>query len=462
MSKPSAPKPPDPAEVAGAQTANNVSTAIANSVTGRVDQYTPTGSLTHQQTGVYDYVDPNTGETYELPTWAQHTSLSPEEQYIFDINQGLRTGLGELGLNQLGRASGILSENFNPDLPDVQGMNIAQYDMSRLPSFQEVGGGPSFQEVGGVRGLVDYTGPSVRDVELGRVTTEGFDPTRSYDFEGRERVENALLERLNTGLDRDWQRTSDALAQQGVTLGSEAYGDVLGQFGQNRNDARLAAIGQAGDEYERGARIAHNLASFENQAAGQGFNQQLAGQGFNNQALMSEADYDRLADMDVFQREQATNARQFQAHQQALQAAALNNQSRQMGFQNELAGAGFNNQARQMGFGNELSALGFNNQTDMARHQAEQAARDRSLQEQYFLRTAPLNEITSLMGGSQVSMPQFGPTVQSPLPTVDRAGMEYRSADLAQQAYQQQMANWGSTFGGLMGLGGKLLGGGLF
>lgn len=47
----SAPKPPDPAEVAGAQTANNVGTAIANQVLGNVNQITPTGSLTYYFNG---------------------------------------------------------------------------------------------------------------------------------------------------------------------------------------------------------------------------------------------------------------------------------------------------------------------------------------------------------------------------------------------------------------------------
>lgn len=74
-------------------------------------------------------------------------------------------------------------------------------------------------------------------------------------------------------------------------------------------------------------------------------------------------------------------------------------------------------------------------------------------------RNQPLNEISALMGGSQVSQPTFTNTPSTQLPTVDQAG-------LINQNYQDQMGQYNTklqqsnaAMGGLFGLGSSLLGG---
>lgn len=52
MAKPKAPTPPDPKETAAAQTGTNVSTALANTFLGNVNQVTPYGSLTYSYGGL--------------------------------------------------------------------------------------------------------------------------------------------------------------------------------------------------------------------------------------------------------------------------------------------------------------------------------------------------------------------------------------------------------------------------
>src|SRR6478609_3156459 len=59
----SAPKPPDPAKTAAAQTASNISTAQANAILGNVNQVTPDGRLDFTQTGQSWIDDPN-GQTF--------------------------------------------------------------------------------------------------------------------------------------------------------------------------------------------------------------------------------------------------------------------------------------------------------------------------------------------------------------------------------------------------------------
>lgn len=62
-------------------------------------------------------------------------------------------------------------------------------------------------------------------------------------------------------------------------------------------------------------------------------------------------------------------------------------------------------------------------------------------------RNQPINEITALMSGGQVSMPQFGQTPQTGVGGVDYTG-------LVNQKYQAELANSQATMGGLFGLAG--------
>lgn len=96
MGKSKAPAPPDPMQTAAAQTSTNIGSAIANNNMTLIDQFTPDGSLTYNQTGTYQYKDPYTGETYDIPRWAATTQLSPEQQAIQDQNRGAQLNLSSL------------------------------------------------------------------------------------------------------------------------------------------------------------------------------------------------------------------------------------------------------------------------------------------------------------------------------------------------------------------------------
>lgn len=73
-------------------------------------------------------------------------------------------------------------------------------------------------------------------------------------------------------------------------------------------------------------------------------------------------------------------------------------------------------------------------------------------------RNQPLNEISALLGGSQVQTPTFGAgTNQGSIPTTDFAGITQQDYQNRVNAYNQQVSQSGGLFGGLLGLGGKLL-----
>jgi len=95
---------------------------------------------------------------------------------------------------------------------------------------------------------------------------------------------------------------------------------------------------------------------------------------------------------------------------------------RQQGYNELLAGGQFGNDAKTGMFGMDLAA-----------------------------RSQPINEISSLMSGSQVNQPNYIPTPQPGVAGVDYAG-------LVQNQYEQQQQRRQNIMSGLFGLGGSLFG----
>lgn len=94
----------------------------------------------------------------------------------------------------------------------------------------------------------------------------------------------------------------------------------------------------------------------------------------------------------------------------------------------------------------------FNEGKNDAYNQVLIGARGQALQEMLTQRNQPINEITALMGGSQVQQPQFGSTPQSGIGDVNYSG-------LVTDQYKAQRDNANAFNGGLFNLGSSLLGG---
>jgi hypothetical protein len=73
-------------------------------------------------------------------------------------------------------------------------------------------------------------------------------------------------------------------------------------------------------------------------------------------------------------------------------------------------------------------------------------------------RNQPINEITALMSGGQVSQPNFANYNQGSIPTTDNAGLI--NSNYAQKVgnYNSELGQWNSTVGGLFGLGSAFVG----
>lgn len=381
MGKPSAPAPADPKVTAGAQTAQNIGTAIAQSNLNNVNQVTPHGSLTYEQTGSHQYTDPNTGDVHNIPRYTATQTLSPQGQAIHDQNQISSLNLATLGANQSGRLDGLLSRPMDVSgLPDRGDPSAIQ-----SPNLAQVGSGPQLQATVGDAGPI----------------------TRTYgtDFsEDRQKVEDALMSRLNPSLSQDREALEARLASQGISMGSEAYESAMDDFGRQSNDARMTAILGAGQEQSRLAGLEAQRAGFENAAQGQAF-------------------------------------------QQGMAQAAFGNDTQQAMHQNEVQAIGMNNNSALQSFN-----------ADMAKASAQTDARNAALSEQFAVRNQPLNELSAMMSGAQVQNPSFVNTNPAQIANTDFAGIQAGYDQAQQQRYQSQMSAWNNIWGGLGGLGGAAIG----
>ena len=94
----------------------------------------------------------------------------------------------------------------------------------------------------------------------------------------------------------------------------------------------------------------------------------------------------------------------------------------------------------------------FNRGRSDAYNQLLLTGRGQSVQEALAERNQPINEITALLNGSQVSQPNFINTPQSPVAGVDYIGLKNQQYQAQMQAYQQQVASKNAMMGGLFGM----------
>ena len=91
-----------------------MSTAVANAYLNAPNQVTPTGSLTTTPTSSYQFTDPATGQTYNIPNFTTEQKLSTAEQGILNLGETSKTNLAQTGADQSARLDTLLSGNFNP------------------------------------------------------------------------------------------------------------------------------------------------------------------------------------------------------------------------------------------------------------------------------------------------------------------------------------------------------------
>lgn len=190
MNQPKAPTPADPAKTAAAQTQSNVDTAVANTWLNNANKSGPLGSVTYDQTGTQMV------NGQEIPTFTETTTLSPEQQRLYDQQTALGGQMNDIAGRQLTTLDNTLSTPLSFDgLPEA--------------------------------------------------------PTAD-----RQQYVDALNARLQPELDRQRAALETKLANQGIMPGSDAYREAIALNDRSMNDAYTQSILNAGNyaqqEYSMG------------------------------------------------------------------------------------------------------------------------------------------------------------------------------------------------------------------
>lgn len=232
-----APATPDYQGAAEATAAGNLEAARAATSANRINQYTPWGSLTYSQTpqSTVDYAAYNKAlEAYnnQQQNLSQGTSTNP-------LSRGLLGGLGLAKTGStLGGTQATLSRpqiedftTYNPDSGWSQTLNLTPEAQQALDEQLAL------------------------NRKYGEVANIGFDKVRSI-FENPEldtsvlperainvgqTAQEAILSRLNPQLAQQEEALRTRLANQGITLGSDAYNREMALQSQRANDLQTQA-----------------------------------------------------------------------------------------------------------------------------------------------------------------------------------------------------------------------------
>jgi hypothetical protein len=116
-----APSPTPPKETSAAATGTNVATGISNAWLQNMNEVTPDGTKTFDQTGSSSFTDPYTGKTYNVPRFTVTQTLNEQQQGIKDQNDSASMNLATLGNNLSGSLGEQLTGNFSLGNEAVEG-----------------------------------------------------------------------------------------------------------------------------------------------------------------------------------------------------------------------------------------------------------------------------------------------------------------------------------------------------
>lgn len=176
---------PDPSYVSGQQQISNLNTAISQARLNNVNQVTPMGSLTYDETGgKLDYAG------NWIPQFTATTKLSPEQQKLYDTQTRVTQGAYDLADQYTGRIGQATAQPFN---------------------------------------------------------YEGLPNAPTYNEDYRRQQLDTIMQRNQPQLDRDRAQLEQRLADQGIGMEDPAYRTAMDQYGRTLNDFRLGADLQAGN-----------------------------------------------------------------------------------------------------------------------------------------------------------------------------------------------------------------------
>jgi hypothetical protein len=351
---------------------------------------------------------------------ARQQAFSEQQSRAMFANQAALSGFGA-GMEQAGLYNTGLGQNLQQSLATQAAQNQAQQQAFQ----QRLQAG----EFGREAQLASFGSQQSAADAYNRAVAQNFGQAQA----AQQMQNQAIGQNFEQALAAQ-QAQNAAIAQnyqQALGAGQFNREALLQQFGmgQQAQELQNAAISQ---NYER------QLAA--NQAANQAL-QQIFGQSVTQQQLQNQAAAQNFQQQVAAQ--QANLARQAQQVGQAQGAAGFYNEAQSQAMQQELARQAAANAAQQQQF-----------QQNIAQQQFRNTAIQQALAQQAAIRSIPVNEISALLSGGQVNVPQFqgysGVTV-APAP-IFQAGQA--AGDFAQRNYQNQVGSYNAGMGLLGSLAG--------
>jgi len=302
--------------------------------------------------------------------------LTPEAQKLFDQEMRINQQFGNVAEGGLGRVSRAMGSDFDASMLPVIG-NIDYSVFNPTGNFSPRSDLPKL-------GDIDY---SVFE-PTGSFQARSDLPSLQADELTRDRIEQALIQRLQPQLDRQRELEQEQLLMRGQGMGGRAWQNTQQDLATRESEALLSAILGAGQEQSR-------LFDMASQARGQ-----LFGEDANSYQLnQGNQQANRLAQQSLFD---------------------MQSQKRNQLFGEDLSA-----------YQTNLNATQLNRGAQQAMYGLQEANRNRALQEALTLRQLPLNEINALRTGNQVVVPQFqgyqGQAVQ-PMDVMGAGQAQYQAA----------------------------------
>lgn len=249
VSTPKPPTPPDPNVTAAAQTGTNLATAQANAAMNNVNQVTPYGNLTYAQSGKNFISDPNGQQYYVDAQGVYHDSL-PTHSVTSPGSTAAASSSGRYDKNgqwipdSPGKTSAASTSNqsYTPDgWSSVKGEYVPTYTATQTLSPQQ-------------QAILDQT----QGAQLNLGTLANQQSAKMVDYLNQpvdlssgnidKYTNDHYLSGFNTQWDRDQSSLDQKLADQGIKLGSAAYGNAQQGFTTQKTSANDQFLG---DMYDR-------------------------------------------------------------------------------------------------------------------------------------------------------------------------------------------------------------------
>lgn len=395
---------------------------------------------------------------------ARQQAFNEQQSRAMFANQAALSGFG-MGMEQAGLYNAGLGQNVQNALAIQSAQNQAQQQafQQRLQSG----------EFGQQAQLASFGTQQQAQQAANQAVGQNFQQALAAQEAQNQAQQQAYQQALGAaGFNREGQLASFGTQQQAQELNNQAIAQSFqqalaaqGAQNQAQQQAYQQALGAAG--FNREALLAQfgmgqQAQELANQAIAQNYNQSLQQTEAQNAALQQNFNQQLAA-------QQAANAARAQNYSQLIGGSAAENIARQQIFDQTMAQQQLSNQAlgqRQQTamdyFAAQNAAQQQAYQQAMAQAQFRNTAAQQALAQQAAIRSIPVNEISALLSGGQVNVPQFqgysGVTV-APAP-IFQGGQA--AGNFAQQNYANQVGSYNAgmgLLGSLAGAAGTALGG---